>query len=169
MVKYLLLLTLLSSCYTARVAKKDFAKASIAYPAIAAEYCAVTFPIKERVIQGKDSLRLDTIYSEGDTYYDTLYSFRKDTVYITRYLPGKTIRETFYRVDTVYQQETAMLHALQLQVRDALTLSVANAKSSNEWKEKARKRFWTIVGLGALVAIYIGFKIYKSVRKLPLK
>lgn len=160
MLPYILLLSL-CGCYTARKAKDQFAKATVAYPGIAAEYCATTYPVRERVIQGKDSLRVDTLWESGETNFDTLYSFRKDTVYITRYLPGKTIRETFYRVDTVYQQETAMLHALQLQVRDALTLSVDNAKSANKWEARSKKNFWIWVSLAGMLGLGIILRIKK--------
>jgi len=159
MVKYLFILFLLSSCYTARRAKQQFSKATVAYPALAADYCAITYPIKERVIIGKDSTRIDTLWADGDTHFDTVYSFMKDTVYITRFAPGKTIRETFYRVDTIYQMNTAAIAALQLQLGDALEISVANAKSSNKWEGRAKQRLlWFIVacsllGLGVVLRL----------------
>lgn len=147
----ILLCTLFASCYTARKAKQQFAKATVAYPQLAAEYCGTTYPIKEWVIQGKDSTRIDTLWADGDTHFDTVYSFMKDTVYITKFTPGKTIRETFYRVDTVYAENIAAIHALQLQLGDALEISVANAKEANKWEKRAKERLlWFIIACGLM-------------------
>lgn len=155
--KYLLVITLLSSCYTARRAKTQFAKATVAYPSIAAEYCAVIYPVKERVIQGRDSLRIDTLFGL-ETIIDTLRSL--DTVYITKYIQGNTIRETVIRIDTVYQENTAALSAARLQLTAAIQLATDKTTESNKWRGKSKRHFnWFMICVGMLgLGIFLRIK-----------
>jgi len=107
------------------------------------------------------------LWGSGEVRFDTLYSVKKDTVYITRYVPGNTIRETVIRTDTITKVNTAELKACQLALADALRIANDYKSKYEVANGKAHKRFWILIGLAALVVAYVGWKFYKQTRKLP--
>ena len=122
-------------------------------PVDAAKYCADKYPVKDSVIY-KDTLRLDTLYM-GDIVFDTIVT--KDTVYITKTLPAKTIVKTITQTKEVYRENTARVTQLQLELAakqqeaDKLQGDLAKSeKDSSTYKSqrnKARFNLWLIVAL----------------------
>ena len=164
-----LLAILLSGCYSQRKAQNQFAKAVAYTPELAATYCALTFPIKEKIIKGKDSVIVDTLWGEGETITRTLVERVRDTVYITKYIQGNTIRETIVRTDTVVKENTAALAAARLELGKALTIATDKTNEATKWRKIAKKRFWVIAGMGAAMALGIFAMIRrKIVKKLPV-
>ena len=157
----IILLVFLSSCYTERKAREQFAKAAVAYPDIPAEYCATEFPVK-------DSLVTDTIYTT-----DTLESFdtlqvtdtvvSKDTVRIriTQTLPGKTITNTIRIKDTIFQRNTAAEKLCELERGKVINLLQAKTAEYDGMKKK--RNIWMIIAICSLAvnALFIYLKIKK--------
>lgn len=159
---------LLVGCYSQRKATSQFAKASIAYPEILAKTCATTYPVKtDTIVKGVTQIKLDTLYM-GDTYYDTVYSFHRDTVFITKYLPGKTIIQTNFRTDTVYKENTAALDLCAINRDKAIGLLDIKTKEYDKWRAIAKKRFFIILGMGLIIALGLfGFVRKKLTNPLP--
>ena len=150
----------LAGCYTQQKARQQFGKAAAAYPLIPAQYCAVTYPPKDSLIKGDSVVTFDTLWGAGRV--DTLYSFHRDTVYITMTRPGKTIIQTVRVTDTIQIVNTAALSACQIENGDLSGLLKAKTAEYDKWREIARTRFWIILGLGVLIVGYAGMKIYSK-------
>lgn len=151
------LVVVLSGCYTERKAKSQFGKAVAAYPLIAPEYCAVTFPIKEIVIQGKDSVitKTDTLWGDdGNVFRDTLYSHDTVRIYTTHQLPGRIVNNTFIRTDTIYKENTAALAASNIALRDAVTHLTGEQVKSEERRKDRNK--WRLIAITEGVVIALG-------------
>lgn len=147
---------LLYGCYTKQKATSQFSRAAVAYPELPAGYCATVYPVRDSIIKGKDSLVFDTIYTGGEIEYDTVYSVRLDTVFVTInsiYLPKKTIRERIIRTDTVYKENTAALDLCNIERRNAVLNETRALAESDKWRKIAKKRFWVIMGMGAGIAL----------------
>jgi len=132
------------------------------HPIESAKYCADKYPVKDTVIY-KDSVTLDTIFV-GDVYYDTVET--KDTVYITKTLPGKTITKTITQVKEVLRENTARVEEFKLkylsceQKYQALFLDYEKAvKEGFEYKKQRNKMrlwFWVLVGaIGAYTVLKV--------------
>lgn len=158
--RYIAILLLFTGCYSANKARTQFAKAVTHSPELAATYCAITYPVKERVIQGRDSIRTDTLY--GTQYVtDTVRS--KDTVYITKYFQGSTIRETIIRTDTILKENTAAVEAERLNNKTLTGVLGDTTGERDKWRKIAKKRFWIIAGLGFAMALGIFLKLKKVI------
>lgn len=159
--RYLILALILTGCYGPKQARNQFAKAVAYDQGLAADYCATTYPVKETVIQGKDIVKYDTLWGEGEVITRTVIERVRDTVYTTRYLQGNTIRETVIRTDTIVKENTAALAAARIDNTRLTGLLVDKTAYGDKWREIARKRFWIIVALCAIVGIGLYFKIKK--------
>ena len=165
----IILPTLIIGCYSKRKAQTQFAKAVAYDGSIPAKYCAQTFPVIEKIIKGKDSIIVDTLWGEGETITRTLIERVRDTVYITKYIQGNTIRETIVRTDTIVKENTAALAASRLELGKALTIATDKTNEATKWRKIARKRFWIIAGMGAAMALGIFAMIRrKVVKKIPV-
>lgn len=196
--KYLLIILLLSSCYTARKAKSDFSRATLAYPQLGAEFCKGRYPVRAKTdsteyknskhlidslsnVLFKDSLINGT---ERERLMNEIRAIRNsikepencdslsEGIYrlaAKEQLRGDKFEASYYRLiaaannikpvhDTV--PDLAAIHSLQLQLADALTLSVDNAKASNKWEAKSKRHFnWFLVACGLLgVGIFLRIK-----------
>lgn len=165
------LLFLLTGCYSSQKARKQFGRATVTYPEIPAEYCARTYPPKDTIIQGKDIVKTDTLWGEGETVFirDTIRN--RDTVFIktVERLPGQVITRTVFRTDTVYQENRAALDLANINLTRSLALSDEKTKLADKWRKIAKKRFWIILGMGAVMALGIFAMIKKKVaKKIPL-
>jgi len=154
----ILIVLAFTSCYSERKAKSQFSRAAVAYPKLPAEYCAITYPIKDSII--KDTLiTTDTVLVQGQDITDTIFG---DTIRITtvRYLPGKVITNTFHITDTIYQENTEAFKACQLDNSTIADLLRMKTKESDKYKGQSTKRGWIMWGLLLLIALIIGFKVY---------
>lgn len=156
---------ILSSCYTRNRAQKSFARATVTYPEIAADYCSRTYPPKDSLIKGDSVVTFDTLYMGGDIHFDTVYSFRKDTVFITKIVPGKTIIQTIHVTDTVKVVNTAEVDLWKIQANKAIDIATDKTKESDKWKRIAKKRWWIILGMGAAMILGIVAIVGRSLKK----
>jgi gamma-glutamylcyclotransferase (GGCT)/AIG2-like uncharacterized protein YtfP len=155
---FFLVLFSLGLCSCSTLEKKISKAKVIAYenPKSFAEFCATTFPVTEKLIKGKDSLRVDTLIEEKvvkvPVYIDG------DTIYVAAKCPkNKTIVNTVYRTDTLVKENTAKLDDLR-QSYDKLDKSYKELLISKEKSDnKAVARLYWILGLGllAVMAIYM--------------
>lgn len=153
----------LCSCSPSRrlnKAKGEFGRAVTSFPEIGAEYCAITYPVK--TIHGKDSITVDTLWGSGETVFDTVYSHSKDTVYVTRFIRGNTIRETITRIDTVVN--TAEIAACRLQQGKIVDLLTDKTAEELKWRKKAKNRFWVIAGMGGAIGLWLFLFIRKKIK-----
>jgi len=167
--KYLILLILLSGCYSRKVATKQHGRAVSTYPDLAADYCARIYPAKDSLIKGDSIVVTDTIYTGGLTSFDT--TIIMDTKYITKtiQLPGTKIIERIFKTDTVVRVDKAALDLCSIERGKALTIATDKTKEADKWRKIAKKRFWIILGMGAGIALGIVALIRKKVvRKLPV-
>lgn len=161
----ILLLSPFLACYSPQKARQQFSRATVAYPEIPARYCATTYPAKDSLIKGDSIVTYDTLWAAGEVHFDTVYNRTRDTVFITRFLPGQVIRETIRATDTVYQENTAALDLCNIERRAAILAADREHKELVSWKGKAKKRWWIIAGMGLVIALGIfGFLRKKITR-----
>jgi len=149
----------LSSCLTTQKAK-DYLKEKDKL----AEICAETYPVKTEYIKGDSVTVLDTLYV-GENLFDTLYYTIKDTVtrVITKTLPAKIITKTIHVTDTIVKENTARIEDFNIQLRNKdIENGILKADRDN-WKSKAKQRFWwLLIAIGAMGA-YTILKIKKII------
>lgn len=149
-------------CYSPNKARNQFAKAVTYDPALAATYCGITFPVKEKFIPGKDSIRVDTLWSDGEIITRTVVERIRDTVYTTRYIQGNTIRETIIRTDTVIKENTASVEAERLNNK-ALTGVLASKTTEADTLRKSRNK-WRMIAIGLMVVLGLG--IFLKIKRI---
>ena len=130
----------------------------------AAEYCADKFPVKTEYIKGDSVLVLDTLYV-GENVFDTVTVETKDTVYrtITKTLPAKVINKTIRITDTIVKENTARIEDFNIQLRNKEIENGILKADRDNWKSKAKQRFWwLLIAIGAMGA-YTILKIKKII------
>lgn len=163
--KYLLLILLLSSCYSERKAKNQFSKAAIAYPKIPAEFCADEFPVKDSVI--KDTvITTDTLYIEGLADTVMIQDFDTVRITITKTLPAKVITNTVHIRDTIIKTNTAEIAACEIDKSKLTGLLVSKTDEADKYKVQAKRRGQFMWSLIAILIAYIGLKIYLRTKKI---
>lgn len=164
----ILIALILFGCYSEKKANQQFSKATTAYPAIAANYCAITYPVKDTVIKGDTITTWDTLYLQGETFTDTLVT--KDTVRITTIIkqPAKIITNTIYIKDTIIKENTAKLEACQLEKNTLLNLLKKKTDEADNLKHW--RNIWMLIAIGLMLidGVRLFFKI-KSGSFLNLK
>lgn len=154
------LLLLFVSCYNAKKAGKQFAKAAVTYPSIPEDYCALTFPPKITVIKGDTVILTDTVELQGDVITDTIIDL--DTVRITKVvtLPGKTITRTVTIMDTILVENMAQLKVCERNRDNAITLATIQTAEANKYKGRARTKGIILYSLLGLVILLGAWKVY---------
>ena len=128
-----------------------------------AKICADEFPVKEIYIKGDSVLTLDTLYIGGEVVYDTVETKDTVTITITKTLPAKVITKTILVTDTVVKENTARVADLTNIVNKKDTeIAVLQADRDN-WKAKAKQRFWWLMVLAGAVGAYILLKVKKII------
>lgn len=128
----------------------------------AAEYCAEKFPVKELYLPGEEITHYDTLWGLI-VKDDTVILETKDTVLITvtKTLPAKTIVKTVRVVDTVLKENTAKSDYLLLDIKSKdEKIAVLEADRDN-WKSKAKQRFWWLLILIGAAGAYTFLKLKK--------
>lgn len=156
--KYLILIILLTGCFTEKKAKQQFSKINITYPEIPISYCADKFGGKDTVIVGDTLIRTDTIYEQTEGRSDTV--LRNDTVIITRTLPSTVITKTIVRTDTVRTENKAAIALCELNNRKMTDLLVKQTSMTDNWKKKAKTRFYVMWALILVIVGWIASRIY---------
>jgi len=146
-----ILCILFVSCYSERKAKIALGKAVTTFPQVGQEYCAITYPPKVGTVRRDTITRRDTFYTEGTTFYDTLYSHDTVRIYKTVQLPGIRTVERITIHDTIEIENTAALELARGDSRRAITLLEAKTKEYDKWRRIAIIRFWIIIGLAAVL------------------
>ena len=163
--KYLILLVLLSGCYSRPIATKQHGRAVSTYPDLAADYCARVYPAKDSLIKGDSVVIFDTIYTGGNVSFDT--TIIMDTKYITKtiQLAGVRVIERIFKTDTVIRVDRAALDLCSIERGKAIHNEEAQRIECDKWRKIAKKRFWIIVGLGAGIALGIFVALRKKIIK----
>lgn len=145
---YILIISLLFSCYTTNKAKKQVSKAHALKPNVTAELCTSFYPTKDSIIESIKIIngKNDTLtYTVNDTVVknDTVYIYLDRTKYINR---TDTIKSTFVQ----YKESTSKLIHYQNQITD---LNQHKTEVLTELKivKKSRKNwmflFFTFIGI----------------------
>lgn len=146
---------LFSGCYSLNKAKSQFGRATVAFPELPADYCARTYPPKIQVVNGKDSVRVDTLWGAGELVVirDTMRA--RDTIWIktVERLPGQVVTRTVLRTDTVFQENRAALDLCGIERGNAILAAERSYKEATKWRAIAKKRFWIILGMGFVIAL----------------
>lgn len=153
---YFLILALLIGCNPVEKAKKTLS----ANKEEAAKFCADEFPVKEVFIKGDSVVITDTLES-FEVWIDTVTT--KDTVYITKTLPGKVITRTVRTTDTVVRRDMARESVLEDQLinerdltQELIKQNTELQKKVNRWKGKIGIPWWVFLVL--LTGLFLGFK-----------
>lgn len=159
MIKYLIILVLLTGCYTRPVAVRQHAKAATTYPDIAADYCARVYPSKDSLIKGDTVTVTDTIYEGGTSYIDTVKVL--DTVRITKTitLPAKIITRTVNIHDTVIKVNTADLDLCNIERRKVIDSLNKEQARADKYQKRAKVRGFILLGLLLAAIVYLYFKL----------
>lgn len=159
-------LCLFISCSVTRKNQRDekkFARIVVQHPEFAANYCSVTYPVKDSFITHTDSIEVaDTLWGL-DFIHDTTNNF---VITEPPVLKPKTIIVTkvITRVDTIVKISTADIVAANLRngkLVDMLNISIIEV---NKYKTKANHRMLINFGLIFLIAGYLFFKIRKKIK-----
>ena len=166
----LFLIMLLSSCNPSKKAQRELEKAKAVLSGNiveAARFCRDKFPDKTEYIKGDSVVIFDTLYV-GEVVFDTLET--KDTVFITKQLPGKVITKTVRVTDTIKIEDRAKLIAINADLNDKIgEVSVLKnevselKKNKDEWKKKAKDRWWLWVVIVALIGWNFRKQIFKII------
>ena len=129
-----------------------------------AKICADEFPVKEVFIKGDSVLLFDTLYV-GENIFDTVYKTFNDTVtrVVTKTLPAKIITKTIRITDTIVKENTARIEDFNIQLRHKEIENGILKADRDNWKSKAKQRFWwLLIAIGAMGA-YTILKIKKII------
>jgi hypothetical protein len=157
----ILTIAVLTGCYGPKVANKQHGRAVATYPAIGADYCARVYPPDTTFRPGDTITVLDTLYVGGDVHFDTVYSQRRDTVYITRYVQGAHTIERQYIRDTVVTIDRAALDAANIDRKKAVDLLAGETLERKKYQKQARTRLWILIAIGAVAGGWIVWRFRK--------
>jgi len=162
--KYIVILLLLSSCYSQQKARVQLGKAVTTYPEIGAEFCALTYPVKE-LVKSDTLYKTDTIIN-GFTFIDTAYIKIRDTVTrtITKTLPNKIVTNTVHIRDTIVKENTAAKGLCEIERNRAIGIATEANLRADKWQGKALTRFWLLLALILLVAGYVGARLMGKIK-----
>lgn len=149
MIKYLIPLLLLTSCYTQHKATVQVAKADAVYPEVTAKLCADKF-------KPDTSFRVE-IRTETDTVFDTQTEIQmfNDTVYLTC---TRTVTNTVYRdsIRTIVDNASAKLLEAQ---RDNWQGKYVQANDEADKLRKGRNT-WMWIGISGIILLIVGIILY---------
>lgn len=104
------LVAIVQGCYGPKKANRQHARAVATFPDLAKSFCRDNFPVKEKLVPGRDIVRIDTTYLPGTITTDTIKGADSiQVITITREKPARVINKTILRTDTLYQENTARL------------------------------------------------------------
>lgn len=159
----ILTIAVLTGCYGPKVAKKQHGRAVYSYPELGADYCARIYPPDTTFLPGDTLRTFDTIHVGGSVHFDTVYSARRDTVYITKYiqLPGTHTIERQVIRDTVRQIDGAALDAANIERKRVTDLLAGETADRKKFQGRAKKYIWILIAIGGLGLIIGYFKLRK--------
>lgn len=153
---FLVSVVVLSGCMTERKRADVFHRYARENPIELAEICADEFPVKTITTKGKT----DTV-----TMRDTLrvrvpvVTKEMDTVWADC-PPAEHVYHYINRTDTIMQENTAMIAALQGKLADVGTeLAVEKAMRSDSDKSSRNRLYWIIgLGIGLVASVILKIK-----------
>lgn len=147
-----LLLTFIICCLFSCNSQKRFIKYAQTHKPELAELCTETFPIQGRLIQGRTDTISDTVYKESPLVDCPPVEAKNGQIVINKVKcpPNKIIDNSFTRVDTIYQADTAMEHVLQTKLKD----SEEESKKQKERAEKWRKTSIIVIAVLGVIGVY---------------
>jgi hypothetical protein len=168
--KYLIIILLFSSCYTAKKAETQVLKAAVKHPEVLSKIAANLYPPKDSTVF-KDVINFDTLYMPEYAEYDTMYL--RDTVVITKTVP-KMVTKTVEKTKEVYRENTAKVsnqaHQIDNLTRQVITCNTEVTQLGNsvkEYKGKAKRSKRNLILLLIAIGIYVFlnplFKMIKTV------
>jgi hypothetical protein len=164
MAKYFILLFLLASCYSVKVANKQLSKAQETYPEATAKKCALWYPCEPfKAVSDSSEYKLwiHQVDSLNDLKIDTLIKF--DTVklvtnclnIVTKY--RDIIRKYPVIHDTIYKIDNAKLISMTIERDNAL---VERAKYEVKYKVFLKISFWLLLFLILIIVYVTKFKVH---------
>lgn len=183
----LLLIVLLFGCNPEAKKLRKTQEYLFRHPDFSAGYCAEQYPVKDSIVT-RDSIRFDTLYVpdySGIEPADTLSPAggggssssngstsgggQKETV--TRYITKTITKDT-----TIYRRDAAEERRLQLSLQACqgnntilLNKNEALQAKVDEWKAKAKTRWWWIIALIGAAVTYTAIKFKKNILSLKNK
>lgn len=151
-----LLALTLSGCAGYRKQQRQAERFYRRFPAQLAGLCAQSFPIKQELIPGRDTiLQTDTLQLAVNCPPSA-----KDTVVFTRYL-----QKTRLRVDTLYRTRTAVEDSLRMQVLVLAQQQNFMHQQNDVLSLKYKKLRWLLAGTGALALFFcaVRYSVFKQV------
>src|SRR5690606_38045719 len=147
---------MLASCMTERKRADIFHRYARENPIDLAELCADEFPVKTITTKGKtdtltvrDTLRVKVpVVVPGGT--DTLWADCP---------PSETVYRYINRTDTIMQENTALIAALQGKYAEADKEAEVERALRNKAEKEARNRLYWLIGLGAGLIASVILKI----------
>lgn len=154
------LLVLLGGCLQSCVTQRKVEKYLNNNPLFASEWCGTKYPVKERLIKGKDSIIEKTVEVKGDSVDCPPQVKGNDTIRVKVKCPDqKIVYHNVYRTDTVEKENTAKLNALQLRYNELVKNYAVEKDNRLEAEYDAKKWMWWFIGLVGIVGIGILMKL----------
>lgn len=157
----ILTIAVLTGCYGPKKAREQHARAVVAYPELGADYCARTYPPDTTFLPGDTLITFDTIHVGGSVHFDTVYSSRRDTVYITRYVQGQHTIERQVIRDTIRQVDGAALDAANIERKRVTDLLAGETSDRKKFQKRAKNYLWVLIAIGGIGLIIGYFKLRK--------
>ena len=167
MAKYFILLFLLTSCYSVKVANKQLNKAQETYPEATAKKCALWYPCESfKAVSDSSQYKLwiQQVDSLNQLKIDTLIKF--DTVVNIRLITDcqkivikyrDVIRKYPIIHDTIFKIDNAKLISITIERDKAL---IDRAKYEVKYKVFLKISFWLLLFLILFIAYVIKRKLY---------
>lgn len=154
----IIILILLSSCYTVKKAQRQVIKADMNYPEMFTAYALKAYPTKDsiiekiKVVKGADIIKYDTVKEidcdsiVNDTIIDNKVLIRYKTIYRT---------DTIETIKKVFKENTSKVTNLNLQI-NRLEKEKENLKNQLNYETNTKKKYrnW-LIGLILLVSVYL--------------
>jgi hypothetical protein len=163
--RYLILLLLITGCYTAKKAEQQTNKALLNYPVVVAKVARDAFPC---ITKASDTVtRIEYEYIDVDC---------PDSIIKTELIPGdtvirittKTVRvqvpaKTIYITKNIEDSAKIKLLVFNIEAKDKVILNQYNQIVKKDKKITAKnKELWIYRSLLLLLVLYLCFRLYKS-------
>ena len=125
-----------------------------------AELCASEYPSVPKYIKGDEVVKYDTIINPIEILVDCPDGTKAECP------KQKTVFKEVFRIDTIVKPDTAREDVLRQEINKLNASSVLltekiedSSKQLKQAKKETSKRDWIILGLGAILALFLTSKI----------
>lgn len=164
----LIIMLLLSSCYTPKKAEKQVIKAQISYPAVVANHCATIYPpkidtfIRTEIKQGATVTEYDTIKIDCDSvnHFAGVSKMVKVPIGKIKYRVDTFTREVVRNVENTAKTSYLEANIKQIQKANDSINSKFQSEKNKVIKIKGARNIWRwiAIGLGAFLLLPIFIK-----------